>query len=282
MVARMPFLTHLAERAQLLRDYLLPLAAFTLALTVSQGVVTILFLIVGQAHFFMAFLYQYKAGKVNRRYLLIAFVLALAAISYFVYIGAYIPVFLISGIAFGLHFAVDEFYLHKQRIGPDSYATILSFALLYGALLFQVLGPSYEFLSVGAGIFMAAHMLVRYVLRQKLSPAERYLVFVGGLLFLLAFVFHLWAQVLAVIILLHCSNWIIGYGEKVHSKPVIRAAYWRDTGITLAMSTALYGIFVLGATPLAYLFLPTYWYVWALAHFVLSSTLVVGVKRAIA
>lgn len=285
MVSRMEIQTGpggFGRHAPLLRDVFLPLTAFTAALLLPIGIITATFLVVGQAHFFMTFLYQYKGGKVNRRYIFIALLLALSASVYFLLYGAYIPVFLVSGIAFGLHFAVDEFYLHKQKVEPQTYTTVLGFVLLYGALLFQVLGSAYSFLAVGAGIFIASLIVVRLFLRQSFTRAERYLLFVGLLLFILAFVFHLVTQVLAVVILLHCANWIIGYGEKVHAQAVARSAYWRDTLITLAISCALYGLWVGGLLPvLSFLFLPMYWYVWALAHFVLSSPWVVGAKRPI-
>lgn len=274
MVARMTF--------SLARDFGLPLVTFAAALWVAPALITALFLVVGQAHFFMTFVYQYKGKKMNVRYLTFAFLCLLIAVGYFLLIGAYVPVFLLSGIAFGLHFAVDEFFLHRETITPGSYTTILGFMMLYGALILQVLGKDVSVLPYIAATFIVAQIVVRALLRQPFSSAERYLLFVAVLLFALAVLLGLWMQVLAVVILLHCANWIIGYGQKVHAHVTYRRAYWRDTVLTLGLSFGLYLLWHFEYLPvLSLLFLPMYWYAWAILHFILSSPLVVGAKRPI-
>jgi hypothetical protein len=264
------------------RDSLLPVAALLLALLADIETIILLFVIVGQAHFFMAFLYQYKGKKMNRRYLGVAAVLLLIATAYFVYIGLLVPVFLVTSIAFGIHFAIDEFYLHGEKNGPHTFVSLLGFMLLYGSVVLQILGPGYEALPVFAGLFVLAHVVVRTVRKNPFSTTERYLLLVGcGVLFL-GMGLELWVVVPGIISLLHCFNWTIGYAQRVKDSAPARRSYWKNTLITLALSVGLYSVWVVTDAPLlAFLFVPIYWYAWALAHFVLSSTFVVGTKKAL-
>ncbi len=264
------------------RDSLLPVAALLLALLADIETIILLFVIVGQAHFFMAFLYQYRGKKMTRRYVGVAALLFLLASVYFIYSGLLVPVFLVTSIAFGIHFAIDEFYLHGEKNGPHTFVSLLGFMLLYGSVVLQILGPGYEMLPVFAGLFVLAHVVVRIVRNNPFSAAERYLLFVGcGVLFL-GMGLDLWIVVPGIISLLHCFNWTIGYAERVKDNAPARRSYWRHTLVTLALSVGLYSIWVVTDAPLlAFLFLPIYWYAWALAHFVLSSTVVVGAKRPI-
>ncbi len=283
MVSRMTISTLFSPTFSLssaARDGLLPVLVFSLALLADIKTIILLFVIVGQAHFFMAFLYQYKGKKMNRRYLGVAAVLLILASIYFIYIGLLIPVFLVTSIAFGLHFAMDEFYLHGEKNGPNTFVSLLGFMLLYSSIVFQILGPGYGLLPVFAGVFVFAHVVVRIFRRKPFSGAERYLLFVGCLTLILGAGLQLWITIPGIISLLHCFNWVIGYAQRVQGHAAARFSYWKNTLATLALSIGLYSLWIITDAPiLAFLFLPLYWYAWALAHFVLSSPLVVGTKK---
>lgn len=264
----------------MVREVGVPAALFAFCAVFPSTWVAATYLVVGQGHFLMAFLYQHRAGKMRTvRYIILAILTLAAAFWYFRDVGLAMPMLVVAATAFGLHFAVDEFYLHKEKVTWEKGLTIAGFGILYSTLMLKFASPIFAPVvpyAVGAAL---ALILLRIFSSVPASGAERYLWLVQGLLVLLAVIFNLPGQVLAVIILLHCANWALAYGEKVRPNPVRARRYWTDTTATLAVATLLFTISAYGAfSVFQYLFVPMYWNAWAVAHFILSSQLAVGIK----
>ena len=263
------------------RDDVMLLAVLAAVVLLPLPFIIATFIIVGQSHFLMTFIYQYRGGKMNHRYLLVAAGLALGIVAYFVFVGEVVPVAVVAGLGFAAHFARDEFYLRGERLDVRAWSTIAGFLLVFFATATaSILGPGLGFLPLLVTFVVLGGMCVRVATHRPPSATERYLWIAMLLIVALSLAFGLAIQILAAVSLLHCLNWMVGYGRKVRPDAVRRAGYWRATALTFLLSVSLYFLWSEGGVGfLQYFFLLTYWYVGAIAHFVLTSTVVSGAKR---
>lgn len=262
----------LEYRAGAIRDYGFPVIAALLISLIPFEWIWIGLVVLGQAHFLTAYLYQYKGKKMNLRYLLSAALLLLAAIAYFSLGAGLLPILLAAATLFTAHFALDEFTLHGEALSLGRMPTVIGFVTLHLSFLIAALFPMLAGVtSITALVFLAAVAARLFLSPTPISPAERYLWFVGSILFLFAFVFELPGQFLGVILLLHFMNWYVGYGDRLKGKPERSRAYWTEVWVLLVAMFALYGTYALaGLSALSLLFEPMYFYAWAIAHIVLS------------
>ncbi len=254
------------------REYLFPLLALGAAALLPFQWIAYTFIVVGHAHFLMAYRYQYKAGKMNRGYALVALILLLGSVIYFILDGSLLPILLVSGILFAFHFGLDEFTLHNEALTLRTVMSALGFALLFSALIAVVAFPGLASLGIVAGILVAASITVR-VLRSHtpISAGERYLWIVESVLFVLAVILNLPQQVLGVVLLLHFANWYMGYAGKVRSHPVRAKEYWYTFAVTLLVPLVLFVLWKFGYLPfLSVFFGLAFYYAWAIAHIILS------------
>lgn len=214
----------------------------------------------------------------TRRYLALAALLALAAVSYMFFVGEEVlPIFLVVATLFAAHFAFDEFHLAGEPMNLRKRATALLFVLVFVTMMLAMAFPGVTFflpIAYATAIVFASWVVAQLLHRRSASTAERYLFFVAAILMTLGFGFGLLEQVLAVVILLHCANWMLGYGARVASDPTRRARYWRESALTLGGSIALYAAFrLLDVDALRYFFLLAYYDAWAIGHIILSLRL---------
>ena len=230
------------------------------------------FVIAGQAHFFMAYLYQYRGGKMGSSYFLMGGVLLVGAFAYLYFLGEQgVWAFLLVAFLFPIHFALDEVHLHGNTLNTRSAGTVAGFSLLVFATVLIYAFPETELLYAAVAAVFFCGALVRIFLRKEtLTRSEVYLWVTGVVVMLLAY-FGRPEQALSIIILLHGLNWCIGYGARLKGQGEKEKEYWLLTFITLGVSLlAFIGFTSLAIEPLRYFFLVFYYDLWAIAHVVLS------------
>ena len=264
-------------RIMLARDFLLPLVFVLVLLWLPPLWAAYAIVFGGQAHFFMAYLYQYRAGKMQRAsYLVRALILLLLAYWFFTQSpGATGLLFLAASNLFALHFAYDEFTLHKNHFDIGALLTLMGFFALHASIL-EATNTALDipYFSVTAQVLGALILAARVlIVRHPLSDAERYLWFVAAIILAAALLvpglFDPYS-VTAIVASLHFYNWMIGYGIRVHRKSIERR-YWTETVTTAGLSLALlllYLQFPQSALALVFSF-PAY-NAWAIGHIVLS------------
>lgn len=205
----------------------------------------------------------------TRRYLLGAVSLFILAVTYFVLIGTYTPIFLATSLFFAFHFASDELHLHKESMTPTRRFTIVAFTLMFFACVL----PGQHFSTVVLGVIFISWVLARmFFSRERPSKAEIYL-WVVGILFLLPVFFEVGdsTRLLAAVILAHCYNWYVDYPQRFGGDADRIRKYWVDVVIILLVSAALYALYVfLSVGLLSYAFEFKYYDAWAFAHFWLT------------
>ncbi len=259
------------------RDFLLPLLIVCIVFMLPPTWAAYAIVSGGQAHFLMAYLYQYRGGKMRRlSYLLRAALLLIAAYLFFAYFSEETRLlFLLATNLFAIHFSFDEFTLHEERAEKSALLSLLGFIAVYASVSSATITASglsfFPLLTLGVAAISFAARAVFF--RTPLSRAERYLCFVAALLLIPTLLTPGLLDpysVTAIVAWLHFYNWMIGYGIRVHGKP-IEKRYWTETAITTVASFVflfLYLRFPDSLLALAFSF-PAY-NAWAIGHIVLS------------
>jgi hypothetical protein len=258
-------------RFQVVREAGLPLMAFALAILLPLQYLVAAFVITGQAHFLITYIYQYRGRRMTSRYLVVALILSVVALLYFFFSGDTLPILLLTSVVFSAHFARDEMTLHDEPLDLERISTIAGFVFLFTA---TVIGGFFEqfswMLPVAAGLVIVL-TAGRVALGRTLpSYGEGYLWLIEFLAFILGYIRHLPASILAIIILLHVTNWYIAYGLRVAPHAERKRRYWRDVAWTLGLCAVLYVLFVWKLSFLFVFFLVGPFYAWSIAHIVLS------------
>jgi len=266
----MPDTEELSTGTGPLRTFALPLFAVIGAVMLPFPIILAAYIASGQAHFLMAYLYLFRAGRMNIRYVVVAVLLVLLAVWYFMSGMSYLPLFLVAGTLFAAHFSYDEFTLHQEPMHRASWLLVTAFTLLFLLLVLAIVLPVFPWILYGAPLLIGSYAFMRFRMHRVPSKAERYIWFVAIALVALA-VFGFAAQVLGVIILLHVANWYVGYAARLSKRPAQLRRYYLEAFVSLALMIVLVVVFMrTGESMLAVFFGVAPYYAWAFAHIVLS------------
>lgn len=116
----------------------LVLAAVTL---LSTGRTTVAFVVLGQAHFCLAYVYKYAQNGFSKRGILL-YIAALLPIMLFAFLDMHRPLLITATLLFLLHAAWDEIFLVQKKPSLFTTLEIAPAALLYSGLLFDSLYPT--------------------------------------------------------------------------------------------------------------------------------------------
>ncbi|KND50626.1 MAG: hypothetical protein ABA06_04160 [Parcubacteria bacterium C7867-001] len=233
------------------------------------------FVVFGYTHFFMAALYQYRAGKVlTPRYLLTAAVLAVGIVVYFLFFNhGPLPLFIAASVMFAAHFSFDEFTLHGERLSLAGVTTVIGFTALYALIVFSIPFPQLTNFVPLFGLSLLVGAGVRYVAKSSsVTRAERY-IFLIELVSVVGFVvFSDPVKVVVVMTLLHFANWAVAYGFRLRTDPVRARKYWTETLLATLFVLPFFVFYELNnQTPwLAFFFALSTYQAWTLVHITLS------------
>jgi hypothetical protein len=259
----------------LLRDVGLPLAAISAALILPFHYLVHTFIVIGQAHFFMAYLYQYRGRRMDARYLAAAVLIGVLLIAYLMFFKEVMLLLVLISVLFSFHFAWDELALHDEGMTRGRLVTVLGFSGSFFLLTLVFAFPNLAWPSRAAlGVALGA-IALRFLIEQtKPARGELYIWFVQALLFGIALGFGLSGHVLALIVIIHVINWYIAYGVKLSSNPARAKTYWREVALFLLVTLGLFvAYWELEIAALGVLFALGPYYAWAVAHILLSYVL---------
>ncbi len=258
-----------------LRNILLPLAALASVFVVPSAWLVAAFIILGQAHFAMAMIYQYRGGRVTRRYVLTALALVAVFVLYFTSGAGFYPIFYAAVFMFGAHFAYDEFHLQKAELGGPQKVTLGLFVLLFIVMNVYVFVPGSTGVALGLSLLFPSYIVARlFFSKNRPNRAEAYVWLVGIVLFFLAFVAHMPPVILlAIVSILHILNWYVDYGRRLaDAGDATRVKnYWIEVLVIILFIGAFYAVYrIYSIDILGYYYSVMYYYAWALGHFILS------------
>lgn len=253
-------------------------AAITLALAVSLAPsdLVLLFIVIGQGHFVMAYWYRIRAKKVSRGLGLAYAVAVLLFAGGYLWTRDHLLLAAVTSIYFAWHMLSDERHLMGGAASLKGLLEILPSLLMLAAFelehLYAIDGLGLAFsLSVGA-----------WVLRGLLAPLHNWSSdaissYFAGAWLLLAGLYLTGRRVPAdslwgAIILYHYINWYLFYAIRFVGKPERMRPYLRDVLMVNVLMVAGFGIWRLGAVPALDLWYgQNAFYVWTCLHLVFTT-----------
>lgn len=251
---------------------LVSLAVFFL----SPSNILMLFVVLGQAHFFIAYLYQYRAGKITKRYLFFFVLTLIASLTVLLYFNRLDLLVIAAGTIFALHFLQDELFLAGQKPSLLRTFEMAPVFLLYsGLLVSEVLRMEIlTYATALAAIIVIIYGACMAYLRKLPDLLSAYFLGLTSLLFTIV-VLDITVSIrvlIGALVLLHYSTWYIQYFYKVRSNPERLTSYVRSVLACNLLAISLYALFLtpLGKPWLFVLFTPAYFYIWTLQHILFS------------
>lgn len=233
--------------------------------------------ILGQAHFLLAYLYQYKAGKINARYIIkYAIVFILLFGSYYLY-GWSALLSTSAGFYFVIHFLYDERHLMSEptsfegwlRLCPLIVICTPHLFLLYGLNFFE---PAKSISLLLAGLYITS----RITSKKAITVQDIYFLIIFITCYFMVFSLKdpSQTQVLNFIILVHYGNWYLNYLVKFRSKPVAFKTLSYEMAICNALMLFLFYYYSIQPTPILsgfkYFFHGDYFSLWTLMHYLVT------------
>jgi hypothetical protein len=235
----------------------------------------------GHAHYLMAYLYQYKAGKMDRAYLVrfaAMFALMLVGLAWLDWGWAF---YLLGSGYFVLHFLYDERFLLADGNDFRGWLRVLPIALIYLAATANVrlgidLQPLAGVVAVAGFAVHAGAMALKRV-RPTQQDLSFLLVFAIGMTFLYPQHFGGFANglnALNFIVLTHYMNWYFQYLVRFRNTPAARNTLLVDIAWTNAL---ILGVFLAARSfggPIAIvgdgLFTADWYFGWTLLHYAVT------------
>lgn len=252
-------------------------AAFAVVGTLSPAAIMSTFIVMGQGHFLLAYLYQWRAGKIGWRYgALYAAAFTLLLIAY-----QYIPepklwTFFVAGSIFAIHFFVDEYFLAKITLTLERILLGSTFIGLYSMLLLRAL---YFVTIPGVLVVIAGILLIPLIVqivRTRVLPFTDGIFILGSFVLLLLLVqphvISLHAA-LGFIIFAHYFRWYLHFYMRLKASPdqARFKKYLVDVAVVNALVVILFGIFVMyPGSILQFAFAPTFFFMWTILHVLFS------------
>lgn len=264
---------HTVDVLMLVRDFAVPLVSLLIVLCINQRYVVLATIVGGQAHFLMAYIYQYRGRRMNRLYVGVALLLLCLGVCVYAYVPfAFRLMYFFVAVVFGTHFALDEITLHDETWTFEKIVSGIGFVLLFITAHIYMMFPSFAWLPLMVSLFFLSGMFIRLIRHAWPTKAERYLWYLA-LLFMAVMVYPhgIMPYMLSMfIVMLHFVNWLVGYGIKVH-RTAYEKRYWIETAFTTLLSAVLGVWYSLTMMPvLGYFFSLAYYYFWSSTHVILS------------
>lgn len=254
------------------------LTALVAVTVLSPYEVTLAFVVLGQGHFLLTYLYQWRAGKIGITYLSL-YVLALIAL----YLGfAYIPdplswSYLIAGTIFSIHFFVDEMFINKFTLSLEQKLMGFGFFTVYAGLLVDAVYSFEAPLLISAIALVACMPLAVQRIRERSIGAIE-MFFLGTTLVLAGILYsrasiHA-SSILGFTVLFHYVRWYLFYFFRFKDEEG-RPRFSRYVTDVIAVN-AIVGVLFVGymyrdeLNVLQYLFKPEYFFAWTILHVLFS------------
>lgn len=246
-----------------------------------------LFIVLGQGHFFLAYLYQYKAGKITRTYLVWFGLLFASLFSIFFWFGSFEWLVVLTGTQFLIHFLQDEVFLagetHSLFTSLEAAALV---SLFFGILYDTVFGATLSTYTAALGLALVTlYFLLAIEQRYFPNRTNYFVLFIIALLLGIEFTgFTVPVEILlGALILFHYAEWYIHFFFKLRkNKTALRTYLVRVAVINSALITLffIYSHWFSFQGPLAVLFAPFFFYLWTLMH-TLTSVRLADYKNAL-
>ena len=254
------------------------LVAIGVVALLSSNAVLYTFVVLGQAHFVITYLYQAKAGKIGWKYIAL-YILAAGLLVYSLATLSQPQLWtlMIAGSIFAVHFFVDEMFINGVKLTNESRLLGGAFIFLYAALLLRAAYGVDQPLGIGALAFAACTPLLYKKMRSRTvsTPEMFFLCCVVILLFILFVPVAISVtSALGFIILLHYMRWYLYYFFRFGTAPdtsrfrryIVDVLFINAVVLTCFLAY----LYVPQFSVLVFVFGPAYFYGWTILHVLFS------------
>lgn len=233
----------------------------------------------GQGHFLLAYLYQWKAKKIGLRYLTSYGVIMAALLFLYVHVphpAQWLPI--VAGVLFSVHLLGDELYI----AGIERTKLVTVYLGSFIALYALVLASSAYSIAVAVWVIALCLLPIFYVAYRRTIDQRWSFLEMLVLLGVAHFVYALVTQarptevfvIFAFTIIAHYVRWYLFYWSRLSDRHEARSVYVRDVVLVHVILGVLFVAYLVeGYTgSMSILFDPTLFYVWTILHIVFSAT----------
>lgn len=240
--------------------------------------------LLAQGHFLLAYIYQFRAGKINQAYAkrYIPFAVLMFASCFLLPVGNVFEI--LATTYFLIHFFYDERYLLGEKTDLSGWLICLpTIALLGAEILYLFCNIRSRWLFFGSTAISALTMFViiftEVLQRRSISKRSAYFltVFIVSMLLVLGGKIlpgPLNVNAVNFLILLHFGNWYWHYFNKFASNRQLFTKFFTEIfAMNALMATLMYfhfhssfSVFLSGLA--GALFLHPFFHIWTLLHFV--------------
>lgn len=266
------------DNTRVLRNGLIPAAALLTVFFIRSQLVWMGFLIIGQAHFLMSYIYQYRSGKIGQRYLLTGAGIFILPCCYYLFYADPTPLLLITSLMFATHFVLDEIQQRGERFSSLKVPAIL-FVAHFMLLISLYVFPGVTELKCLCHFTVASAFLLTGIgwFTERKVPSESVIYLLGMMAFLWATVFIFAQDIempLGILIIIHSLNWYVLSGQKAKIRKGSNL-YWGLSTVSLMLFVGLgFLYFGKGIQWPEYLLRPKFYYISAILHISLTSGIV--------
>lgn len=245
----------------------------TLLFTQSLQTIVYLFIVLGQAHFLIAYIYKYK-GKI-KNIMPFWYPLILIPLLILGFLGQLELMAILAALTFIIHFAQDEIFLAGKKTSLFTSIEILTLTLVLVGIVIDLILMTYLLPYFFAAAIVTL-LVYAYLIYSKNYIFNRVSIYLNSITAILVLITFFGIQVpleklIGAFILLHYSAWYINYFYKVQSNTFMKSQYFRRVIIVNLISIGLFFIFLqTGLEIFSYFFAIIYFYAWTIIHILVS------------
>lgn len=225
----------------------------------------------GQAHFFMTYLYQYKSNKFDRLYLLKAALFIMILITYYLFFLNDVYIMKFTSVLFVFHFIFDEFYLDRQVLQFNQIYKVVPILLSYFVFIFGSKGEYIIIVKIGAVLSVLYYTLMVFSEKKYHVSQNVYLLIYSILC--VSSIFSDWISIknnaMFFIVIVHYLNWYsFNYSKFKNSKKALSYYFVSAILVNLVFGLLWVGFYFYSfeVPQLVLIFSPTCFYLWTLLH----------------
>lgn len=225
----------------------------------------------GQAHFFMTYLYQYKSNKFDRLYLLKAALFIMILITYYLFFLNDVYIMKFTSVLFVFHFIFDEFYLDRQVLQLNQIYKVVPILLSYFVFIFGSKGEYIIIVKIGAVLSVLYYTLMVFSEKKYHVSQNVYLLIYSILC--VSSIFSDWISIknnaMFFIVIVHYLNWYsFNYSKFKNSKKALSYYFVSAILVNLVFGLLWVGFYFYSfeVPQLVLIFSPTCFYLWTLLH----------------
>ena len=242
---------------------------------VSPTLALTLFIVFGQGHFLMTYLYQNRGNKITTQYLMSYGIVAAAIFFWLIPILPYDMLLVITASIFAIHFVFDEARLLEQDPNRVNILLLLPPILSFvGMLILSRYGMDWMPVIIAGSFILIGFMWFFCSSRMLWQP------YVGYTNLITFFLWSLYAADVVIptailfgsIIVYHYATWYVHFYFKLHANLKRQGTFIAEAVVLNVLLIVLYFLYASGeVAALRFVFEPAYFYGWTLLHILFAS-----------